>query len=102
MSTDAHAKYLAANDLLTGEVVFLAADGRWVRDLSEAELILDPAPAASRLRQATSRTDQVVGLTLVDALPGPAGPTPSHFRERIRATGPSNYPHGKQEREANV
>ncbi len=102
MSTDAPTSYLAANDLLTGEVVFLAPGGGWVRHLSEAELVADPATAASRLRQAERRADHVVGLTLVDALPGSAGPAPTHLRERIRATGPSNYPHGKQERQADV
>ena len=38
----------------------------------------------------------VVGAYLAEARPGPAGPEPVHFRERFRARGPSNYPHGKQ------
>ncbi|MGR3343737.1 MAG: DUF2849 domain-containing protein, partial [Paracoccaceae bacterium] len=41
----------------------------------------------------------VVGAFLADAREGQNGPEPVHFREGFRAQGPSNYPHGKQERE---
>ena len=38
----------------------------------------------------------VVGVYLADVRRGPNGPEPAHFREAFRATGPSNYAHGKQ------
>jgi len=41
----------------------------------------------------------VVGAYLADAA---VGAVALHFRERFRATGPSNYFHGKQERGSHV
>ncbi|PRY95285.1 uncharacterized protein DUF2849 [Hasllibacter halocynthiae] len=90
------AKVLTANDLLEGDVVYLAADDRWVRDHREAELLEDEAVAEDRLLYAESRAAEVVGPYLADARGGPDGPEPIHFREAFRTRGPSNYPHGKQ------
>lgn len=89
-------KVVTANDLLEGDVVWLTADDRWTRDMSEAELIEDEAVAQDRLLFAMGQTDRVVGPYLADAKPTAAGPAPVHFREAFRARGPSNYLHGKQ------
>ena len=94
-------KIVTANRLREGDVVYLTADDRWSRHLSEAELIEDEAHAQLRLLKAEAQKQVVVGVYLADAKAGPDGPEPVHFREAFRAKGPSNYLHGKQER-ANV
>ncbi len=96
------AKVVTANDLRQGDVVYLAPDGSWTRELAQAELIEDEAVADERLLTASAQTETVVGAYLADMRPGPAGPEPVHFREAFRATGPSNYPHGKQADRAHV
>ncbi|MAQ46536.1 MAG: sulfite reductase [Confluentimicrobium sp.] len=88
-------KVVTANALLEGDVVYLTADDRWTRAHTEAELIEDEAPAQIRLLEA-NQPGTVVGVYLADARRGPDGPEPVHFREVFRATGPSNYRHGKQ------
>ena len=90
---------LTANDLLSGEVVYLAPDGAWTPRLGSARLFEDEEEANRRLAQAERREDVVIGPYLADALPGGnrRTPEPVHFREAFRATGPTNYPHGKRE-----
>ena len=89
-------KVVTASALVEGDVVYLTPDGQWSRRHAEAELIDDPARAEARLAEAAAQAGHVVGPYLAEARPGPAGPVPVHFRERFRAHGPSNYPHGKQ------
>lgn len=89
-------KVVTANALLEGDVVYLTADDRWTRQLSEAELLTDEAVAAVRLLSAERRQAEIVGAYLVDMVAGDNGPEPTHFREDFRRTGPSNYHHGKQ------
>ncbi|GAA6148738.1 DUF2849 domain-containing protein [Pseudooceanicola nitratireducens] len=89
-------KVVTANALLEGDVVYLTADDRWTRQLSEAELLTDEAVAAERLLSAERRQAEIVGAYLVDMVAGDNGPEPTHFREDFRRTGPSNYHHGKQ------
>jgi len=89
-------KIVTASDLLDGDVIYLTAADSWTRHLSEAELILDEAHAQLRLLHAESQPGRVVGPYLAEAKPGSDGPEPTHFREAFRATGPSNYAHGKQ------
>ncbi|MGI3168106.1 DUF2849 domain-containing protein [Pseudooceanicola sp. C21-150M6] len=93
-------KVVTANALLEGDVVYLTADDRWTRQLSEAELITDEAIAELRLLDAERRAAEVVGPYLADMAAGENGPQPTHFREDFRRTGPSNYFHGKQAQEA--
>jgi len=88
-------KVVTANDLLTGEAVYLTGDGRWSPLHHEADLLRDADAAQRRLLDAESQADRVVGAYLADARPGVAGPEPIHFREVFRTRGPSNYPHGK-------
>ena len=89
-------KVVTANALLEGDVIYLAADDRWVRRLDEAEIITDEAIAQIRLLAAQARASEAVGVYLADMAPTEDGPQPTHFREEFRATGPSNYHHGKQ------
>lgn len=89
-------KVVTANDLREGDVIYLTAEDSWSRDHTEAELIDDEAHADIRLLFASQQHAKVVGAYLADAVDGPDGPQPVHFRESFRAQGPSNYPHGKQ------
>lgn len=89
-------KVVTGNALLEGDVIYLAADDSWTRELSRAELLTDEAHAQLRLLMAEGQPDQVVGAYLADAAPGANGPEPTHFREAFRRTGPSNHFHGKQ------
>ena len=89
-------KVVTANALLEGDVVYQTADG-WTRDLSEAEVLTDEADADLRLIDASQQVDRIVGAYLADVDNSGETPKPTHFREAFRATGPSNYAHGKQE-----
>ena len=90
---------LTANDLLEGDVVYLTPDGAWTRRLGSARLFVDEAEADSKLAAAQLQEDAVIGPYLAAAVPGDRdSPQPTHFREAFRATGPSNYRHGKQAR----
>ena len=100
MSRQFTPKVVTANALLEGDVVYLTEDDRWSRDHGEAELIEDEAHGDLRLLHAQRQPGVVVGAYLAEARPGPNGPEPVHFREAFRTRGPSNYPHGKQERQS--
>lgn len=89
-------KVVTANALLEGDVIYQTADNRWTRELSEAEILREEDVAARRLTLAEQQAGTVVGAYLADVKIGADGPEPAHFREAFRATGPSNYAHGKQ------
>ncbi len=91
-------KVVTANALLEGDVIYLTANDDWTRDHAKAELIEDEAHGQIRLLFGEAQSD-VVGAFLANAQAGQNGPEPVHFREVFRAKGPSNYAHGKQERE---
>ena len=88
-------KVVPANHLLAGDVIYQTAAG-WPRDLAKAEVLTDEADADLRLIEASQQVDVVVGAYLADVAVIDGLPTPTHFRETFRATGPSNYAHGKQ------
>ena len=90
-------KVITANALLEGDVVYLTGDA-WTRDLRDADVLTDEADADLRLIEASAQADKVVGVYLADVTVKDGVPHPTHFREDFRATGPSNYAHGKQER----
>ncbi|MFV0514909.1 MAG: DUF2849 domain-containing protein [Jhaorihella sp.] len=90
-------KVVTASDLAVGDVIYLTADDRWSRALSEAEILGDEAHAQLRLIEAEQQNDRIVGAYLAEVAIGTYGPEPVHFREDFRRSGPSNYFHGKQE-----
>lgn len=96
MSKPFSPKVVTANALIEGDVVYLTADDRWTRHLSEAEVLTDEAHANLRLLMAEGQPDEVVGAYLAEVARTATGPEPAHFREDFRRTGPSNYFHGKQ------
>ena len=85
---------ITANDLLTGEVVYLDLAHRWSSELSAAKVfgVLDEAEGA--LVAAFSEA-VVVGAYLAE-VSNDTTVTPRHYRESFRQKGPSNYLHGKQ------
>jgi hypothetical protein len=89
-------KVVTGNALIEGDVIYLAEDDSWTRELSQAELLTDEAHAQLRLLDAQARAAEIVGAYLADVKPDHGGPRPTHFREAFRRTGPSNYFHGKQ------
>jgi len=89
-------KVITANALLEGDVVYLGDTG-WTRDLAQATVLTDEADAELRLIEASAQTGTVVGVYLMEVQTENGLPAPTHFREDFRATGPSNYFHGKQE-----
>ncbi len=94
-------KVITANALIEGDVIYLAADDSWTREMCMAEMLTDEAHAQIRLLDA-EQSSGAVGVYLADAKPGMNGPEPTHFRENFRRRGPSNYAHGKQEAQAYV
>ncbi|MFW2544055.1 DUF2849 domain-containing protein [Primorskyibacter sp. 2E107] len=96
MPRDFTPKVITANALIEGDVIYLAANDTWTRDLSNAEVLTDEAHAQLRLVEASQRHAEAVGVYLADVAKGASGPEPTHFREEFRRTGPSNYFHGKQ------
>lgn len=95
-------KVVTANELVSGDVVYLTAAGTWAKMHVNAELITDEVQAAVRLQLAEARIDEIVGAYLADSVASDKGPSPVHFREEFRSIGPSNYNHGKQAERSNV
>jgi hypothetical protein len=89
-------KTLTANRLIDGEVVFWKS-GAWIERFGDAELWSDGDPAAEAAEaQAKSQPTVVVEPYLIDLVESQGLWAPVSYRERIRALGPSNLPHGKQ------
>ena len=89
MTRAAKPQVVTGNALVSGRVVWLAADGAWVRELHLARVFHDPAEAAAALARVQASGSPVVGCYLAEVRPTPQGPAPAHFREAFRATGPS-------------
>ena len=102
MSREISPKVVTANRLMEGDAVWLTASGEWSGDIHDAELITDEGTATLRLLDADTQAHVIAGAYLADAKMGENGPEPTHFREDFRATGPSNYAHGKQAERADV
>jgi hypothetical protein len=81
-------RILTAHDLLSGEVVYWSADGRWAESLSEAAR-LDDAAASAALAEAEAAYTAVVHAYLVPTDSAGAPVAREKIRETIRAKGPS-------------
>lgn len=83
---------VTGNLLCTGEVVYLAPDGRWVPDLASAEVAADKAELA-RLEEIAQRavaSQEVTAVYAVDVGLADGRPVPLSVREKIRASrGPT-------------
>lgn len=82
-----------ANDLLEGDVVYLTEAGGWTRDHAEAAVARDKETAEALLALGAAQAGAVVGVYLAEAaLDDDGRPQPVHYRERLRALGPSTRP----------
>ena len=82
---------VSANDLLEGDVVYLAAAGGWTRRLAEAAVAETPEAAEALLARA-DQPARVVGPNLAEVALDGAAPRPLHHREIVRTRGPSTRP----------
>ena len=84
-------KVLTANNLLSGEVVYLTDDGAWSPHISQAAVVETPeAIAALEAAGAAGERERIVVASyLVDVERGPDGPVPVRVRELMRTLGPS-------------
>ena len=90
-----HTFAITANDLLTGDAVYLSHEGRWVATLSQAMRFATEEIAQTVTHHSHSAcADKIVGAYVIGL--DEAG-KPLSLRESLRMTGPSNYHHGKQE-----
>lgn len=83
---------ISANDLLLGDVVYLAEQNEWTRDLGEASCF-DSQPAAEQARLAAEdQHDKVVGPIVVGASyrTDEKALMLNHFRDRFRESGPTH------------
>lgn len=83
---------ITANLLRSGDVVYFAGAGDWVRDIAEAKVAGDKEQLAE-LEKAAQRdfeAHQVISVYAMDVDLVDGRPEPRSVRERIRATlGPS-------------
>jgi hypothetical protein len=84
---------VTANDLLSGDVVYLSSGGCWRREVQHATLVRTAGDADFLMAQAAQHEAYVVGPYLAEVSQDDAGRIqPTHYRERIRTLGPSNRP----------
>jgi hypothetical protein len=89
-------RVLTANRLIDGEVVFWK-DGAWVERFADAQLFAaDDAEGEAAEAHGKNQPTVVVEPYLVDLMEIGEVWAPVSYRERIRALGPTNLPHGKQ------
>lgn len=80
-------RVMTANLLRSGDVVYLAEDGRWVRELAAASIAFD-APGREALQRhadAAVAANEVVAAYLMDVRLDAGQPLPASVRETIRA-----------------
>jgi hypothetical protein len=87
---------LTANRLKDGEVVFWKS-GQWVERFGDAELFAEDGAAEAAEAHGKNQPTVVVEPYLIDLAEAEGVWVPVSYRERIRALGPTNLNHGKQE-----
>ncbi len=97
MTRFVHPQIVTANDLVTGEVIYLTGHENWSGHMADAAVAHNSQMAEALLAKAQYQQDKIVGAYLADICLSRKGePEPVHFRELFRSRGPSNYHHGKQ------
>ncbi len=90
---------ITANDLLSGEVVYLTKSGNWSPEHGNAISFDETAIANTRLNDVLKTDSSIVGpYSAAATLERDQVPSPVHFREVFRTKGPSNRVLGKQVR----
>ncbi len=85
---------ITANAFASGEVLYWATRG-WVDDIHRAQVFADDGEIATIISDANAVPHQIVGVYAIAVTTDNAVITPVQYREKIRATGPTNYEHGK-------
>lgn len=98
MSRKFQPKVATANDLFEGDVTYFSRPF-WTRDLALATVATSEEAAQQMLADASGTEHNMVGVYLADVDISSGKPRPVHFREEFRTRGPSNYFHGKQEKD---
>ncbi|QUD88741.1 DUF2849 domain-containing protein [Phenylobacterium montanum] len=87
---------LTASRLIDGEVVFWNR-GQWVERFGQAELFEADEVAGQAEAAAKGQPNVVIDPYLIAVSEAEDGFAPVAYRERLRALGPTNLRHGKQE-----
>ncbi len=95
-------KILTANYLLSGKVIYLNSEKKWTENSANADIFDSQEDADDALTFAETQINKLQSAYLIDVLLTSDGTLkPKSNQELIRATGPTNYFHGKQaEKEA--
>ncbi len=87
---------VTANELLSGAVVYLGADGTWQAEIELAWLFAaDQAEARDAAVAAAKKNTRLVGVETEKVAVENGAIVPNRLRERIRATGPT-APYGPE------
>ena len=90
-------KILTANYLLSGKVIYLTSGKKWIEYPANAAVFDSQEGADNALTFADTQTNKLQSAYLIDVILTSDGkPKPISNQELIRATGPTNYFHGKQ------
>jgi hypothetical protein len=81
-------KLITGNDLKTGDVTWWTGSG-WSRHVADAVDVAENGPAILAVEEAAQRVN--AGYVL-EAEATPAGPSPLHIKDRVRAAGPTVRP----------
>ena len=90
-------KILTANYLLSGKGIYLTSEKKWVENSANAAVFDNQEDADNALAFADTQINKLQSAYLIDVVITSDGrPKPKSNQELIRATGPTNYFHGKQ------
>ena len=90
-------KILTANYLLSGKAIYLTSEKKWIENLANAAVFDSQEDADNALTFAETQINKLQSAYLIDVLLTSDGTLkPKSNQELIRATGPTNYFHGKQ------
>ena len=90
-------KILTANYLLSGKVIYLNSEKKWIENSVNADVFDNQEDANNALTFADTQIDRIQSAYLIDVvLTSDGTPMPISKKELIRAAGPTNYFHGKQ------
>ena len=90
-------KILTANYLLSGKVIYLNSEKKWIENSANAAVFDSQEDADNALTFAETQINKLQSAYLIDVvLTSDGTPMPISNQELIRAAGPTNYFHGKQ------
>jgi hypothetical protein len=90
-------KILTANYLLSGKVIYLNSEKKWIENSANADVFDSQEDADDALTFAETQINKLQSAYLIDVILTSDGTLKPKFnQELIRATGPTNYFHGKQ------